>query len=598
MDRDTEAPDLNEKPKTKIDGLEIKNIGTSAGYGKDALQDMKASVLEGASRIEIGFTGAEKGLREQGSTTPEAYGKEEREAMRELAKANEVTMQTHATIRMGTMSGFGEHGFNDEARQKAVFEIERAVDFARDVARGGSVVVHVGEWVRPIGDTKKYGGDIQGYPTEEDKKVVILADKDTGRIQQIPHDMKIWEPEVAEWRKNEKGEMEAARFASNADGTIKTVEHDFKNIVEWERENNPKQKGKTDEELFVAHFFKAQELDAHSQALRWSRSANEHKKELTKIKDALEFYKKIEAATDDEDKWKLKRAFESRYGGSLIPPDIKLPTEFLQERMDDMEKDVRWEEEAALSASKKVAEIKNNTENLKPIEEVGIHKTADTIARAAIYAYEQEKKNNLERPLFIAPENIFPEHYGGHPAELKKIIIESRKEMEKQLTNRYGEDKAKTIARDHIRATIDIGHAHAWRKFFKGDDESYNKWLVGQIKDLADSDILGNVHITDNFGYYDEHLAPGQGTAPIKQVMDELRKVGIKGGIVEGPIKFSEAVKGTSELSIANPIYATGGRRYNMLQDFYQGRRNSPYHTLLSYIPIEDVKPWSETPYE
>jgi len=45
------------------------------------------------------------------------------------------------------------------------------------------------------------------------------------------------------------------------------------------------------------------------------------------------------------------------------------------------------------------------------------------------------------------------------------------------------------------------------------------------MDDLIENKIIGHVHITDNFGFDDEHLVPGTGNAPIKEFLDKVKKL-------------------------------------------------------------------------
>ena len=47
--------------------------------------------------------------------------------------------------------------------------------------------------------------------------------------------------------------------------------------------------------------------------------------------------------------------------------------------------------------------------------------------------------------------------------------------------------------------------------------------------------IIGHVHIADNFGYYDEHLTPGEGNVPVEEFMKEVVKAGLKDKMVIEP---------------------------------------------------------------
>ena len=73
-----------------IDKLNVNanTIGISTPPMRDQLESLKTRIFQGASQIELGFMGRGKGSMGQGAPTPEMYGNEEREAIRQLARIN------------------------------------------------------------------------------------------------------------------------------------------------------------------------------------------------------------------------------------------------------------------------------------------------------------------------------------------------------------------------------------------------------------------------------------------------------------------------------------------------------------------------------
>ena len=107
-----------DNPVAKKLNLDPGTLGISTPPFKDQVESLRTRIFQGASRIELGFTGSGKGNLAQGSTTPEQYGKEERESIRHLAKLNEVQLSTHATFGIGGLSGFSseEKGFSNVSK--------------------------------------------------------------------------------------------------------------------------------------------------------------------------------------------------------------------------------------------------------------------------------------------------------------------------------------------------------------------------------------------------------------------------------------------------------------------------------------------------
>src|SRR3989344_1318389 len=116
MDLDTDYTNAFRKQPI---GIPAEQIGISHGIG-DVGQGLKSNIFLGASTVELGFMGRGKGFRSQPTgSTPESYGKDERQEMRELAKINEVTVTTHASPNIGALSGYNpqEGRFSPAARQ-------------------------------------------------------------------------------------------------------------------------------------------------------------------------------------------------------------------------------------------------------------------------------------------------------------------------------------------------------------------------------------------------------------------------------------------------------------------------------------------------
>ncbi len=259
-------------------------------------------------------------------------------------------------------------------------------------------------------------------------------------------------------------------------------------------------------------------------------------------------------------------------------------------------------------------------ERIEPIEKIGIKRSAEGYAEAAMYAYriEKQKEKNgqkLDRPIFIAPENVFPEGgYGSHPDELKELIKESRKAMVNNLMERekISESEAKRIAREHIKATFDIGHAYTWKRFFPEEpgesleqhDKRFKDWLMGKVKDLTREGIIGHVHLSDNFGYHDEHLAPGVGSAPVEEFVQELKKQGFKEPmIIEWGAQTDQeaygAMLGGWARIASSPIYRVDNIRqtWSDIEHGYFGRTGSPKFMTYSIPPLREQKDWQAFTY-
>ncbi|MEK6837820.1 MAG: TIM barrel protein, partial [Nanoarchaeota archaeon] len=334
-------------------------------------------------------------------------------------------------------------------------------------------------------------------------------------------------------------------------------------------------------------------LRAKGSSLFYARDYVNVKKEYDKITEALKFYEQLEKGLPESEKWKL--AFQQEFG-RLLPPEVRQPVEYLKEQQKRSADNLRFMHEASAAADAEAATQAENLERIKPIEQYALGKTADTVSRAAIYAWDKEKHlredvtkgEKMERPLFVAVENFFPEQYGGHPDEIKKIVFEARKAMVKEIMgkpDKYGvtsAEEAERLAKERIKATWDTGHAFIWKKYFQGSDEEFKQWYLQKAKEWKEEGVMGHVHVSDNFGWEDEHVIPGQGIAPIKEFISLIRDKVDKGEIdviVEPAHQDYRALLGGWRV-FGSSIYGTSfGKRDSWVdvERSYFGRTAPPY---------------------
>jgi len=105
-------------------------------------------------------------------------------------------------------------------------------------------------------------------------------------------------------------------------------------------------------------------------------------------------------------------------------------------------------------------------------------------------------------------------------------------------------------------------------------------------KITEDKTMVKHVHLTDNFGFGDSHLAPGMGNVPFKKIMEQLEKTGRLGEmrkIVEagGFVQhFKKSPHGLSMAAFGSPIYGMkSGPYWNQAMDI-QGSYFGGYGTL------------------
>ncbi|MSR85929.1 hypothetical protein EXS74_00870 [Candidatus Woesearchaeota archaeon] len=604
-------------PKSQIKDMHVKEFGVSAKIG-DVLQALKADIATGTHHVELVFGGTGKGSLQGMNTNPEMFDRVKREEIRKLAKINEVTLSTHAAVNMAGFSGFNNRdAFEDRVQQDKLQEIKRTIEFAADTAGGGAVVLHTGEFPRTIKDPKfKVGSDKQ--------ELLYLADRETGKVFTVPkHPL-----DVPDWKKvnGEYVDLDGKPLKDQRDYAHRVPKTDEKTgeilwkkskdgkaglsfdefsqeIKEWNNAN-PKEEQRSPEKefLFLQSF---QQIQAEQpRVAEYQERAKTYMENYDKVKGKIGAWQELEKRTPKDKQEYLLNAFRNEF--KELAPELekgKTPSEVLEKYAHAMKEQAIHYQEGYIGFQKNVNNLWKQHKNIDAIEKVGLDRTADTFADAAIYAYRIGKQKKLDKAVFVAPENMFAEYgYGGHPQELKEIVVKSRERMVEKLGEMGIKGKeAKTIANEHIKATFDTGHANTWAKYFEDDKKlspednkkKFDTWLVGEVKQLVDEGIIGNVHISDNFGYQDEHLNVGGGNAPIRDLVDLFRQDKYKGKLVvewgaQGPEEQQEA--GALLAAWANlagsPIYRVEGMSptwRDIESGGYFGTSSTPFHVSGNY---------------
>lgn len=192
----------------------------------------------------------------------------------------------------------------------------------------------------------------------------------------------------------------------------------------------------------------------------------------------------------------------------------------------------------------------------KDASKFAMDQAAKTFGNLACTSY---KKYGASSPKIII-ENIY-EGIGFSTAEDQAGLIEkSRRNFEEYLMKDQKKSKkdAEKIAEKLIGANWDMGHINIAKS--KGFDDKY---IVEQTKKIAP--YVKHVHVTDNFGFNDSHLAPGMGNVPIKEVLEQLEKHGKieemqmiveAGGFIN---HFKKPAHNLSLTAFGSGIHETGG---------------------------------------
>jgi len=628
-------------------------------------QTMQAAIRAGVKEVELAtqMEGSDKAVG------AEVYGKEARQELREMARANEINIASiHSPTQIGNMSGFGgqQQGFSDETRKREVDEIKKAINFAAEVGEGSAVVVHTGEYARPISEQKwakdESGNYIfKGYEEEAEKAAVSLVDTKTGSIiNQVRKDAVVPRPV---WKTNNNGEYvddegkvvkelkdRVPVFDSSTD-SFKMKEYRWEDFEEEARQRNKLKEEKlgralsrneklTTEEAFFQGILESQISQSKGWALYHSKRFDEMKQNLGKLKKAKKFYDKLDENLSEEEKWKLMRPKSSMLGRyDFLPSESKPIPELIDDLIKETQTEIEYIRKSSIGSQQQAKEYEMRQKYTTSLGKYAKKQSMKSYADAGIYAMEQSNIHKSKKPVFIAPENIFPEMgYGSHPEELMELVQDARKAMVKSLTStkiedpagrldesgkpvmvnnpRYrgwGKERAEKEAKEHIKATLDVGHLGMWFKHFEpkpGETEDkrrkrFDKWYTGQVKKLEKADVLGHIHVVDSMGYGHTHLPAGQGKMPIKTALEYLKEKGFTGTMVSegheegGPRQIMKVWE-----YLGTPVNVYGSTqpgaptRFSDIHQAYFGKHRAPTYIFGAYSPSNDWTLWSQTPLE
>jgi hypothetical protein len=605
--------------------LGVKDIGKTIIDGRDQgtfVQSVGRAIREGAGRLEL-----QPGIEnEWAGAGVENYSKEMRKEIRDLAKLNNVELQSvHTPVQIGNISGRGEEGYSEAQRDQQINEVKKHIDFAADVNEGGAVVVHTGEFPRSI--SENFGDQFQGYAGEEKEAIAYLVDKRTGKIiQGIRKSSKFLVPE---WETNDKRPKDENNYYVDDNGErVKKIEDRVpvydttsgnfkvkeagweyfeKEAKEWEKIQGRKFRP---EEVLYRTQIEAQEKESIAWANHYETRYKQSKKQIDELEQAKEQFAQLKQAETEEER---KRIVE-RMNPAILKEFIRSDDPFkdIDQAKEMTRKEMLHERDAAISYQQtaKVHEMERN--NVTPIGDYAKKQSVKSLKELGIYAMEEEKAKHLKKDLYIAPEHIFPQMgYGSHPEELIELVTEARKAMAEELEVSMGPERAKQEAEKHIKATLDTQHLGMWRRHFtrkpgendENYDKRFNEWYMDEVKKMHEKGIIGNIHIVDGFGKGHTHLVAGQGLFPVVDAVKWLKGKGYDKamsseahGDLQHMLTGTWKAFGTDIYSMARPGSAIDS--WTNIENSYFGRTGPPNYVVGEYKPSDDWTLWSGVPLE
>jgi hypothetical protein len=619
MDREYHEAITETPPSTSLEEpiFPISQLGETVpehdptGRFKNIIQTTQAAIRGGAGTIQLMLmTPPESAI----GGRPKAYGKEVREALKEVALASQVNIAgVELPTSLNNLAGFDYQQlvFSDEKRKQSLDEVRDAIKFAADVGRGGGVDIVSWEFPRSVNEAKWNEKGV--FKQEGEQRIGWLVDERTGRTVQFRKD----EIQHIPYKKDnfEKMEPTTEEFARAKE--LKLTEFTWDDFKNW-AEKQSKEQGKEikPEELYI----KVQ-LEGQIRSLEgWRATYLDNAEKMSGDKKIA------------EEELKLAKTEEQR----------KAANDTLK-KVEEKYKDFL---NTAYGQAQQIEELKERIRHLKPIEDYAMKRSTRTYAEAGVTAMREyetgREKGTITKPLYVGPEIGWPGYFGSHPDEFVKLIKKSRDEMvnlltsptikqirpdgkEEILTNNYfdpsmDKERAKELAEKHIKGMFDTGHMGMWLSHFKPEVDPdtgtmetedrrikrFGKWYTEEVEKLAKTGVVGGIQLVDSMSGAHGHLPPGQGIFPVKETAQIFKDNKFSGYLVSEGHEEEKFGEGRIRLKTWQMAGATVGAgyfggpplRFGQVEHAYFGRTYSPMFMFGGYAPSNEFKLWSEIPLE
>jgi len=493
-------------------------VGYRLGFGKlgsttsiqtaNQVNEVILRIREGVKNVEI---------QQIQPDVFEQIPKEQFDEIKAIMKLTGVKPSMHAP--MIDPAGFDqERGYmGDSGREDAERRLFDAIRRGQKIDSNGNmpVIIHSSagipgtQW-RPAEGIKP--GEKERFKEQE----IIVIDQESNQMQRLEEE-KIFRPGMT------KEELKKGRIFTPKERL------ESANETKWEQEltNLTFYKKHADEIIGNAPAFLARFANANANMETLKKMSDEEKTQYEKMQEASIFL--------DNVRMNFNNSFEKayKYGNEKQKEALIKIAEKYSKGIKEVEGKV-WQPVAqrkllsdAINELKAITTLHKDEkgkiigfggapEVLKNVEAFAMDKSAETIGNVAFKAYEKWG----EKAPIMAVENWQPGAAFSRAEDLKELIKQSK---DRFIKNAVAEGKSKKeaekIADKLIGATWDLGHLNQLKKWgFKEED------IIKETEKIAK--LVKHVHLSDNFGYTDSHLAPGMGNVPFKKIFQELEKAG------------------------------------------------------------------------
>src|SRR3989344_3099028 len=508
---------------------------TTSPQTANQIQEATSRLNAGVKHIELELISAE---------LFDSVPKQHFDEMRRMSKLTGANINIHAPAQMD-LAGFSREGWSESNRKGVEESMKHMIDRGADLGDNTVVNFHSSGGIPAFEWQKERALGEEKIPEEEKRKIFVI-DRVDPRHQIMPLEYEekeyfggpeIWSPErrreninMTTWDQErlqlfnyEKEKREIKDSIQILQSQIAPLEEGDKKGVLTEKEEEMFEDSKRKLYVMDDHIkqlnshIESQLQDVHDKFVRFVD--NRRKKEFEikygkEYKDLLDLSRKEKEEMDkikEFEKGKIKD-IEGRYGHDYkrAEPELK---GFIEER----EKMIENLKKISVNRDRLLNIIQEMPapERFVPTDEFAREKLSETVANSAVYAYNKYK----DKGPIISVENVFPDWTLGRAESLKKAVEESREKFAEKLHNEknISMEKAKEISKKLIGATWDVGHITQLRKFGYSNED-----IAKEAEKIAP--VVKHIHVTDNFGFSDSHLAPGQGTVPIREQLEKLKK--------------------------------------------------------------------------
>ena len=506
-------------------------------------------IQEASSRLNAGVKHIELEL-----ISPELFDSVPKQHFEELKRMSELTgshINIHAPAQMD-LAGFAKEGWSEGKRKEVEESMKHMIDRGADLGAGTVVNFHSSGGIPAFEWQKEKAFGETEIPPEGKRKVFVIDQADS-RHQIAPLEyeereyfggQKIWSPEErrkmlnkSTWDQEKLQLFNYEKEKAEINDRLRMVDVQLKPLIgDYEKLNEEnlkkaqeiltkQEREKLDmlikqREVMIGN---VDELNTHMDTQlqdlhdKFSRFAPKKERDLfvkeydKKFGDLIDFSKKELQYSKDQ------KGLVEKYGknrreelmGELKKLDSKYGESFMKDLRDEGKEQKRRQNFLNIIQSMPTPNRYIST------DEFAKDKLSETVSNSAIYAYNKYK----DKAPVIAVENVFPDWTLGRADSLREAVEKSRELFADKLVKdkKVSRSKAEEISKKLIGATWDVGHITQLRKFGYSDKD-----IAREAERIAP--VVKHIHVTDNFGFSDSHLAPGQGTVPIKEQLKKLRE--------------------------------------------------------------------------